>query len=324
LNIGPQHPSTHGVLRLITVLSGEIIVYITSEIGLLHRGTEKLIESNYFSSSIPYFDRLDYVSNITQELLFIQSIERLINCYSGIYISLWRTLLLEFYRVLNHVLNITTHAIDIGLFTTMLWGFDEREKLLNYIESISGTRFHVTLLLINRLRYDMTLIWINSFTYWLIHFAIKLKEIINILSNNRIWRARLNEIGIISSSLCLYFGLSGVLVRANGILIDARLIGYELYSSINYSLFFSFSGDCLDRYLLRMNEVIESLRIIYSTIYLLINSFIFNYQSPSSTLIMELLISDFWMHYPLIVTNIKSILINIESSKGIYSRIIDN
>ena len=141
-NFGPQHPSTHGVLRLITILYGEVIQWITPEIGLLHRGTEKLIDYHYYNSSISYFDRLDYVSSITQELLFVHALERLINCYSSIYDSTLRTLFLEFYRILNHCLAITTHAIDIGLFTTMLWSFEEREKLINFSEVLSGTRFH--------------------------------------------------------------------------------------------------------------------------------------------------------------------------------------
>ena len=132
LNFGPNHPATHGVLRSITILCGEVILWITYEIGLLHRGTEKLIEcnNNNYNLSIPYFDRLDYVSSITQELLFILLLERLLNYYSIIYISLFRTLLLELYRNLNHNLNITTHAIDIGLFTSMLWTFEEREKII--------------------------------------------------------------------------------------------------------------------------------------------------------------------------------------------------
>lgn len=184
INLGPQHPSTHGVLRLITIIHGEIIQWITPEIGLLHRGTEKLIECNYYKSSIAYFDRLDYVSGVIQELPYVLTLERLINCYLNEYISLWRTLLLEYYRNINHSLNITTHCIDIGSFTTMLWKFEEREKLINYIEILSGTRFHSLFLLINRLRYDITLFYFDSSVYWLLHYIRKLKEIHNILTIN--------------------------------------------------------------------------------------------------------------------------------------------
>ena len=142
------------------------------------------MECNYYNLNIGYFDRLDYVSGVIQELVFILTLERIINCYCSNYISLWRTLLSEFYRNLNHSLNITTHAIDIGLFTTMLWKFEEREKLINYIEILSGTRFHAVFLFINKLRYDISLFFIDSFIYWLLHYMRKLKEIYNILSIN--------------------------------------------------------------------------------------------------------------------------------------------
>lgn len=155
-NLGPQHPSTHGVLRSIAILHGEIIQWITTEIGLLHRGTEKLIECNYYSSSLPYFDRFDYVSTITQELLFLHALERLIGCVSYIYSSTWRTLFCEFYRILNHCLAITTHAIDIGLSSTMLWSFEEREKLIHFSEVLSGTRIHAVY---EKLKYTLIILY---------------------------------------------------------------------------------------------------------------------------------------------------------------------
>ena len=322
LNIGPQHPSTHGVLRLVSILNSEIIQWISPEIGLLHRGTEKLIECNYYNSSLPYFDRLDYVSTIIQEVLFILSIERLISCYCYDFISLWRTLFLEFYKNVNHILNITTHAIDIGLFTTMLWTFDEREKLINYIEVLSGTRFHVAFVLIGRLRYDISLFWLNSFTYWLIHYSKKIKEIHNILSVNRLWRTRINEIGIIKKDFCLYFGLSGICCRSVMIILDARFLGYEFYNSINYSIYFSSIGDCMDRYLLRINEILESCRIIYVTLFILLNSFTYNCYASFSYSIMELLINDFLHNFPVVQVIIKSLKLTLESSKGIYSIVL--
>ena len=240
----------------------------------MHRGTEKFIECNYWSSSIiPYFDRLDYVSSITQELLCIQILEKLMNCYDSCFVSIWRSLLLEFYRNLNHNLNITTHAIDIGLFTTMLWTFEEREKLINFNECISGTRFHATFILIGRLRYDISLFWIDAFIYWLVSYSRQLKEIHNILSLNQLWMRRLFEIGILSKNFCLYFGLSGILCRSSNILIDARLTGYEFYYNLKYSLFISSIGDCMDRYLIRINEIVESCRIIYAVLYILLGSF---------------------------------------------------
>jgi NADH:ubiquinone oxidoreductase subunit D len=157
INIGPAHPSTHGVLRLIAFLSGEIIQFLSVEIGLLHRGTEKLIEANNYINSIGYLDRLDYVSTISQEILFINVLERLINCYEIIYSSSLRTLFLEMFRILNHLLAMTTSIIDLGCFTPMLLMFQERDQLLNFIESVSGTRFHAMFVLLGRIRYDVSL-----------------------------------------------------------------------------------------------------------------------------------------------------------------------
>ena len=226
---------------------------------------------------------------------------------------------MEFYRNLNHNLNITTHAIDIGLFTTMLWTFEEREKLINFNECISGTRFHATFILIGRLRYDISLFWIDAFVYWLIHYSRQLKEIHNILSINQLWSTRLYEIGIISKVFCLYFGLSGLLSRSANILIDARLTGYEFYQCLKYSLFISSIGDCLDRYVLRINEIIESCRIIYAVIYLLLGSFNFICYSYFIMYLMELLIEEFLISFPFILSFINELKLSIESSKGIYS-----
>jgi len=358
-NFGPQHPSTHGVLRLISILHGEQIQWITPEIGLLHRGTEKLIECNYYSSTLPYFDRFDYVSTITQEILFVNAMERLIGCVVNKYLSTWRTILCEFYRIPNHSLAITTHAIDIGLFTLMLWNFEEREKLIHFSEVLSGTRFHAACLILGRLRYDISLRWIESFVYWLIHFVRKLKEIHNILTMNRIWRTRLYEIGMIERDFCLFFGLSGLLSRSVKIWIDARLSGYEFYCCLNYSIYIASNGDCLDRYCLRFNEIIESSRIIYAILYVMsvskqsgahqtccptkqnnkinkINKIEYKKQinnkinkinnknkkinvCSSRIFIMELLITEFLIQLPFILSLINELKLSIESSKGIYS-----
>ena len=340
-NFGPQHPSTHGVLRLISILHGEIIMFLSPEIGLLHRGTEKLIECNYYFLSLPYFDRFDYVSTITQELIYLQTLERLIGCIGFIYSSLWRTLFCEFYRILNHSLAITTHAIDIGLFTLMLWNFEEREKLIYFCEVLCGTRFHAVFLIIGRLRYDISLNWISIFVCWLMHFVRKLKEIHNILSVNRLWRTRLYEIGLIKKNFCLFFGLSGLLCRSVKIWIDGRFSGYEFYLSLDYCLFLGVNGDCLDRYLLRYNEMIESCRIIFSLLYLCCyvywgkplfyysfdcskytknkNTSSYNRLCSSRLFIMELLIAEFLIQVPFILSFISQLKFSIESSKGLYS-----
>ena len=279
------------------------------------------MESNNYNCNIGYFDRLDYVSNVIQELVFILMLERIINCYGSNYISLWRTLFIEFYRNLNHTLNITTHAIDIGLFTTMLWKSEEREKLLGYMEILSGTRFHCIFLLVSKLRYDISLFFIDSLTYWLLYYIRKLKEVHNILSINRLWRTRLYEIGIVIKDSCLYFGLTGLLSRSINLVIDARFTGYELYEELNYPISYPTIGDCLDRYILRLNEIIESSRIIYGLLFLLLHS-AFSYLYTSNvrfSLTMELLIEEFLVHFPLILSLTLQSKLSIESSKGIYT-----
>jgi NADH-quinone oxidoreductase subunit D len=179
---------------------------------------------------------------------------------------------LEIYRNLNHSLNITTHAIDIGMFTTMLWTFEEREKLINYIEGLTGTRFHAAFLLVGRLRYEIHLFFIDSLVYWLIHFIRKVREIHYILTSSRLWRTRLYEIGITEKDFCLFFGLTGIIARSSKINIDARFTGYEYYHSIDWSVFLASSGDSLDRYLLRMMsaspyplvEILDRVCLLYS------------------------------------------------------------
>lgn len=261
-------------------MNGEIIQWISPELGYLHRGTEKLLECNYYSSSIGYFDRFDYVSTISQELLFVHALERLLCCFGTIYSSLFRTLFLELFRIMNHCLAITTHAIDLGLFTTMLWSFEEREKLLCFIELVSGTRFHALILLIGRLRFDISLRFIDSLLFWLLYFIRRLKEIYIMLSINQLWRTRLFEIGIIDRNFALYFGLSGLLARSTFIYLDARLNDYEFYSCIDFNVFLALNGDCLDRYFLRFNEMVESCRIIYSLLlFLFSSSFLFSFYS---------------------------------------------
>lgn len=374
INIGPQHPSTHGVLRLIAILNGEIIQWISPELGYLHRGTEKLLECNYYSSSIGYFDRFDYVSTISQELLFVHALERLLCCFGTIYSSLFRTLFLELFRILNHCLAITTHAIDLGLFTTMLWSFEEREKLLCFIELVSGTRFHALILLIGRLRFDLSLRFIDSLLFWLLYFIRRLKEIYIMLSINQLWRTRLFEIGIIDRNFALYFGLSGLLARSTSIYLDARLNDYEFYSCIDFNVFIALNGDCLDRYFLRFNEMVESCRIIYSLLlFLFSSSFLSNlfasllqtcdfdwtfdwtlfkyvddssknfsgfkesfkerstsiklnlsglfrrYNNFSWATSMELLIYEFLITFPFLLSFLFVLKLSIESSKGIYS-----
>lgn len=232
------------------------------------------------------------------------------------YISLWRTFFLEFYKNLNHILNITTHAIDLGLFVIMLWLFDEREKLMNYISIISGTRFHISILMLGKLRYDLSLNWISTLYYWLIEYGTKIKELHELLTINYLWKIRLFEIGIINKEFCLFYGISGIISRSSYIYCNLIYLCYEYYLFINYVYYYSIVGDSLDRYLLRLNEIIESCRILYIILHTIFNLYLFNYSLNS--IIMELLISEFIFNLYFII--LFFILINsIESSKGIYS-----
>ena len=164
---------------------------------------------------------------------------------------------------MNHLLNIGTYAIDIGLFSIMLWCFNEREKIMCIIELFTGSRFHISILNIGKLRYDINLTWIIQIIYWILKLYKKLKYIINILSNNRLWKTRLYEIGIINKNICLYYGFSGVIARSSNILIDGRLINYELYSNIKWNTYLSYLSDCFNRYNIRINEIIESIKICW-------------------------------------------------------------
>ena len=239
--------------------------------------------------------------------------------------------MLELYRNLNHNLNITTHAIDIGLFTSMLWTFEEREKIINLIEILTGTRFHSLLFFLVKLRFDLSLFFINSLLYWLLNYLRKLKEIYYILTINLIWKTRLNEIGIISKFFCFYYGLSGIISRPTNIWIDCRFIGFEFYNELNFLLFNGTIGDCLDRYIIRLNEIIESLKIIYSIIYyyfyffyFYIFNFIFYFFNLNLNY-METIIINFIYFYLLLsfIIIIKLFKFSIESSKGIYSIFIN-
>ena len=203
INLGPQHPSTHGVLRLILLLHVETILWILPETGLLKRGSEKIMEFNTFNADIPFFSRLDYVSTITQENLFTNAIERLFYLFISHYISNLRTLFLELSRILNHFLGITTHGIDLGVFNPMLWIFQEREQLLNFQESLSGSRMHTTWISISNLRMDLPLYFPSNFYDWIIYYPIKILEIHNLLTWNRLWVDRLKEIGIINYNMNL-------------------------------------------------------------------------------------------------------------------------
>ena len=279
LNFGPQHPAAHGVLRLILQLNSEIIQRTDIHIGLLHRGTENLITQKHYQKSIPYFDRLDYVSMMTQEHAFCLSIEQLLNTENiDINVNFIRIMFDELTRIMNHMLAIACHALDIGSMSSIFWAFEEREKLMEFYERVSGARmhaaFHRPISLFNYTIDKQLLIDILSFSN---DCYTTLNEMHNVLSYNKIWKQRLINIGVLSYEDCKNYSLTGVLARSVGLKRDLRLANSNTYSSynlINLKSYCGINGDSYDRYLIRMFEMGESLSIITFVTSALLTKFI--------------------------------------------------
>ena len=267
LNFGPQHPAAHGVLRLILQLNGEIVEKTDTHIGLLHRGSEKLMEDKIYIQSLPYFDRFDYVSMMVQEHAYCLAIESLLNTpnYSATFVQV-RTLFDELTRILNHMLAIACHALDVGSMSSVFWAFEEREKIMEFYERVSGARMHAAFYRPN----EVNLKAMSSFLMEdIIEFSkncfTTLNEMHNVLTYNKIWKQRLVNIGTYTTSTCLKYGLTGVMSRSVGIKRDLRLSLLETYANYYYLNFRSYTGqkgDSYDRFLIRMNEMSESLNII--------------------------------------------------------------
>jgi NADH dehydrogenase (ubiquinone) Fe-S protein 2 len=266
LNFGPQHPAAHGVLRLILELDGEVIMHADPHIGLLHRGTEKLIEDKTYIQALPYFDRLDYVSMMAQEYIYTLAIEELlmINNLIPLRAKAIRVVCLEITRVLNHLLAITTHALDIGALTPFLWGFEEREKSLEFYERLSGARMHAAYIRPGGIAMDMPIGFLNDLVVFCKSFEKRLTEIEELLNYNTIWQKRLKFIGIINLNNALSLGFTGVMLRGSGYPWDLR----SYFSELNYEFNIPVGkvGDCYDRYLVRLFEMRESLKIINQVI----------------------------------------------------------
>jgi NADH dehydrogenase (ubiquinone) Fe-S protein 2 len=263
INFGPQHPAAHGVLRLILEIVGERILYADPHIGLLHRGTEKLIEQKPYIQSLPYFDRLDYVSMLIQEHAYSMVIEKLLNCKIPKRAQYIRVLFSEITRILNHIMSLTTHALDVGALTPFLWGFEEREKLMSFYERVSGARMHASYFRPGGVFRDLPISLLNDIYSFVLQYNSRINEIEELLTRNRIWRQRLLNIGIISNKSALSFGFSGVLLRSTGIKWDLRKnVPYEIYSSLDFKIPYSLNGDCYDRYLLRIEELRQSNSLI--------------------------------------------------------------
>jgi NADH dehydrogenase (ubiquinone) Fe-S protein 2 len=263
MNFGPQHPAAHGVLRLVLELQGETIIRADPHIGLLHRGTEKLIEYRNYIQGLPYFDRLDYVSMMAQEHSYSLAIESLLKCIVPKRGQLIRILFSEITRILNHLLALTTHALDVGAMTPFLWGFEEREKLMEFYERVSGARMHAAYFRPGGVNQDLPKGLLEDIYLFLDQFEERLIEIEELLTNNRIWKQRLVNVGIVNYKQAFEYGFSGVMLRSCGIEWDLRKqMGYDGYNSVNFSVPTTFNGDCYDRYLIRVMEMRESAKIM--------------------------------------------------------------
>ena len=263
LNFGPQHPAAHGVLRLVVTIDGESIVSADPHIGLLHRGTEKLIESKTYMQSLPYLDRLDYVSMMAQEHCYALSIESLLGLNIPIRAKIIRILFCEITRILNHLLALTTHALDVGAMTPFFLGFEEREKLIEFYERVSGARFHANFIRPGGVSHDLPEGLIQDISIFIYNFYNRLNEIEDILSSNRIWWQRLSNIGNINYRDALDLGFSGVMLRGSGCPWDLRIINaYDNYDLFKFRIPIGIKGDSYDRYLIRLDEMRESLNIM--------------------------------------------------------------
>ena len=263
LNFGPQHPAAHGVLRLILELDGEVIERADPHIGLLHRGTEKLIEYKTYHQALPYFDRLDYVSMMSQEHCYSLAIEKLLNVTVPMRAQYIRVLFCELTRILNHIMALTTHALDVGAMTPFLWCFEEREKLMEFYERVSGARMHAAYIRPGGVKQDLPIGLLEDVYKFISEFSSRIDEIEELLTDNRIWRQRLVDIGIVSASEALNYGFSGPVLRSTGIAWDLRKnFSYDCYENLDFNIFIGENGDCFDRYLIRVFEMRESLKII--------------------------------------------------------------
>lgn len=263
LNFGPQHPAAHGVLRLVLELDGEVVERADPHIGLLHRGTEKLIEYKTYMQALPYFDRLDYVSMMAQEHAFSLAVEKLLGCSIPLRAQYIRVLFCEITRLLNHLLAITTHALDVGALTPFLWAFEEREKLMEFYERVSGARMHAAYIRPGGIAQDLPLGLCEDIYQFAEQFASRLDEMEELLTDNRIWKQRLVDIGVVTAAQAIHWGFSGPMLRGSGVAWDLRKTqSYEIYNDLEFDVPVGVHGDCYDRYLVRMEEMRQSLRLI--------------------------------------------------------------
>ncbi|MBP1874597.1 NADH-quinone oxidoreductase subunit D [Ensifer adhaerens] len=263
INFGPQHPAAHGVLRLVLELDGEIVERVDPHIGLLHRGTEKLIETKTYLQAVPYFDRLDYVAPMNQEHAFALAVEKLTGTEVPIRGQLIRVLYSEIGRILSHLLNVTTQAMDVGALTPPLWGFEEREKLMVFYERACGARMHSAYFRPGGVHQDLPHELVEDIGKWIDPFLKTVDDIDELLTGNRIFKQRNVDIGVVKLEDAWAWGFSGVMVRGSGAAWDLRRSQpYECYSDMEFDIPIGKNGDCFDRYLIRMIEMRESAKIM--------------------------------------------------------------
>ncbi len=263
LNFGPQHPAAHGVLRLVLEMDGEVIERADPHIGLLHRGTEKLIEHKTYLQALPYFDRLDYVSPMSQEHAYSLCVEKLLQCEVPIRAKYLRVLFCELTRILNHLLNVSSQALDVGAMTPLLWLFEEREKILEFYERASGARFHAAYIRPGGIAADVPEDLIEDIAKFIEQFPKYIDDVDELLTENRIWKQRTVGISEISIKQALDWGFSGPMLRAAGLAWDLRKSQpYEIYDQLDFDIPIGQNGDCYDRYLVRMAEIRQSISLV--------------------------------------------------------------
>nr|YP_010470377.1 NADH dehydrogenase subunit 7 [Symbiochloris sp. SG-2018]UVF37865.1 NADH dehydrogenase subunit 7 [Symbiochloris sp. SG-2018] len=327
MNFGPQHPSAHGVLRLVLEMNGEVVERADPHIGLLHRGTEKLIEYKNFLQALPYFDRLDYVSMMNQEHAYCLAVENLLNISSEsipLRAQYIRVLFSELTRIMNHLLALTCHSMDVGALTPFLWAFEEREKLMEFYERVSGARMHAAYFRPGGVAQDLPKGLCDDIYAFALQYSSRIDEIEEMLTNNRIWKQRLVDIGIVTAQEALDWGFSGVMLRGSGVYWDLRkTTPYEVYDQMDFDIPVGIRGDCYDRYLIRIEEMRQSLRIILKTLNQMPEGLIKiddrKITPPSRSLMkqnMEYLIHHFKLYTEGFHTPASETFVGIESPKG--------
>lgn len=263
INFGPQHPAAHGVLRLVLEMDGEVITRADPHIGLLHRGTEKLIEYKTYLQAVPYFDRLDYVSPMCQEHAYALAVEKLLGCEIPRRAQFIRVLFSEITRILNHIMAVTTQALDVGAMTPLLWLFEEREKMMGFYEKVSGSRMHAAYIRPGGVHQDLPKGLLEEILQFANNFPEFLNDMENLLTDNRIFKQRMVEIGIVSQKDALAWGFSGPMIRGSGLAWDLRKSQpYEVYGELDFDVPIGKNGDSYDRYLIRVQEMYESIKLI--------------------------------------------------------------